>query len=1037
LNKYLLAMILCIPSAVFGQSQLGAGSISGSVVDPSNNSVADAVIQVTGEENGLVRRVSTSNAGTFSMPVLPSGHYTLRVEKSGFNSVEQKAIEVSVGGTVTLALTLSVGTVSTQVEVTAVAPAIDTTRTSEVSLIDRMQINDLPINGRRYDQFALLAPGVTRDARFGLLSYHGTSGIYNNFTIEGNDDNQALFSEARGRTRIASSISANAIEEFQVPTTNFMPEYGRTVGGGVNSVVRSGGNTFHFDGFYYFRDRAMGALDPVAKASGAVQTYEQREQFGGSVSGPILSNRLFYFINYDQQIRPFPLLTSDTGKVLTTGLPTNPTAAQSAAFKAGTDFLRAKFPDGAPNNTLPRTNNQQTPLAKLDWMVNQKNTAAATFNFMRWYNPAAIQTPAVLGNVGRNGFDGVRIYSLNLRLTTTLTPTLVNEARFQTGRDFEYEFSDQTGPQVTVGGFSYGTATFLQRPAYPDERRIQYTDNFSIVRGAHSMKFGGEINHARDILNNPANFAGAYSYSNALTFGQDLLNPASHSYSNYVQAFGLPGLDFSTIDWAWYAQDQWKITRGLMLNYGIRWDYEATPQPMFPNPAIPESTHIHQNTANFGPRVGAAWDLFKNGKTVFRGGYGMVYGRITNGVLFNVLTQNGLADPARSTITLTTQPTDSFAPNFPNIYPALPAAAAGSVSAFRLASDFKNPRSQEVNIGVTQQVMPNLTLSVSYVYTYGDRLPAVIDSNLPQPTFSRTYQLPDGSSFSVPFAAGMIKTAAGVTQNINLTRPNPNFGALSLNSSIGQSWYKAMFVELKRRFSGGFTGGISYTLAKADNTSGNGDGGGTGSESPFGGGSFQNQFDLAKDRAPSPLDQRHRAVLYGIWQLPFGRGGSDVLSRVIRGWGASTIFSAETGRPFSPNISVNSVQFLNTDGAVYNGYGGLLGLGGTGNFVPTLGRDSIYGDNNYKIDLRISRTFRVRERLSIEALGEGFNITNHANYNGYSSTLYATVATTATTPLATPVSLTRQNNFGIPNNDGSQPDGTNARRLQIALRLKF
>jgi hypothetical protein len=1035
--KVFLAFVVFAQCAIFGQSQLGAGSMGGSIFDPSGNAVAEAAIQVTGEETGLVRRVASSNAGTFSITVLPSGRYSLRVEKTGFNTLEQKSIEVTVGSTVTLSLTMTIGTVSTQIEVTSVAPSIDTTRTSEVALIDRMEINDLPINGRRYDQFALLAPGVTRDARFGLLSYHGTSGIYNNFTIEGNDDNQALFSEARGRTRIASSISANAIEEFQVPTTNFMPEYGRTVGGGVNSVVRSGGNTFHFDTFYYFRDWAMGALDPVAKASGAVQTYEQRQQFGGSIGGPILSNKLFYFFNYDQQVRPFPLLTSDTGKVLTTGLPTNPTAAQLVAFNTGVAFLQSKFPDGAPNNTVPRTNNQQNPLAKLDWLVNPKNTASATFNFMRWFNPDAIQTPAVLGNVGRNGFDGVRIYSLNLRLTTSISPTLVNEGRVQTGRDFEYEFSDQTGPQVTVGGFSYGTATFLPRAAYPDERRLQFTDNFSMSRGAHSLKFGGEINRARDILNNPANFAGAYTYSNALTLGQDLLNPASHSYSNYVQAFGLPGLDFATIDWSWYAQDQWKIARGLVLNYGLRWDYEQTPQPPYPNPAIPETTHIHQNRANFGPRVGTAWDIFHNGKTVIRGGYGLVYGRITNGVLFNALTQNGLIDPARSTITLTTQPTDSFAPNFPNIYPALPAAAAGSVSAFRLASDFKNPRSQEANIGVTQQLRPNLTLSVSYVYTYGDHLPAIIDSNLPQPTFSRTYQLPDGSTFTVPFAAGIIKTAAGITQNLNLSRPNPNFGALSVNTSIGQSWYKAMFLEVKRRFAGGFTGGISYTLAKADNTSGNGDGGGTGPESPFGGASFQNQFDLAKDRAPSPLDQRHRAVVYAVWQLPFGKNTKGIAHGFAGGWGMSSIFSAETGRPYSPNISVNSVQFLGTDGAVYNGYGGLLGLGGTGNFVPTLGRDSIYSDNNYKIDLRISKIFRVRERLSIEALGEGFNITNHANYNGNNSTLYASTATTATTPLNLPITLTRQSNFGIPNNDGSQPDGTNARRLQIALRFKF
>ena len=1037
MKRFALQALVLLPCLLSAQSQLGTGTIAGVVLDPAATAVTEATVEVTSQDTGLVRRATSSGSGNFSIPVLPTGHYTLIVEKEGFSKLEQKDIIVTVGDTVTLSLTLQVGAVSTHVEVNAAVAQVDTTRTSEVSLVDRKEINDLPINGRRYDQFALLAPGVTRDARFGLLSYHGTSGIYNNFMIEGNDDNQALFSEARGRTRIASSISANAIEEFQVTTASFLPEFGRSVGGGMNSVIRSGGNDFHFDAFYYFRDWAMGALDPVAKASGAAKPYEQREQFGGSMGGHIIKNKLFYFLNYDQQIRPFPLTTSDTSKVLTTGLPTNPTAAQLQAFNTGVAFLRSKFPDGAPNNTVNRTNNQETPLAKVDWLINPKNSAAASFNYMRWENPDAIQTPDVLGNVGRNGLDGVKISSLNLRLTSTPGPRFVNEARFQFGRDFEYEFSDQTGPQVTVGGFSYGTATFLQRPAYPDERRQQYTDNFSVIQGSHALKFGGEFNRAYDILNNPANFAGAYTYSNALTFGQDLLNPASHSYSSYSQSFGLPGLNFATNDWAWYAQDQWKIFRNLTLNYGLRWDYEQTPQPKYPNPAIPQTAHIHQDTTNYGPRAGAAWDVFKNGHTVIRGGYGMVYGRVPNGVLFNALTQNGLVDPAKSVISLSVSPLDPFAPLFPNVFEALPAAAKGSVSAFRLDSDFHNPRSQEVNLGVTQQLATNLTLSVSYVHTYGDQIPATIDSNLAPPTFSRTYELPDGTTFAVPFAAGIIKTAAGVTQSVNLSRPNPNFGAITVNTSIGKSWYNAMFVELKRRFAGGLQSGISYTLAYAENTNGNGDGGGSGPEGPFGGASFPNQFNIAASRAASPLDQRHRAVVYVIYELPFGKHGDSFADRLARGWGLSSIFTAETGRPYSANISVNNTQFLNSDGAVYSGYSGLLGIGGSGNFVPNIGRDAIYGDNNYRLDLRISRTFTVADRLKIEMFGEGFNIFNHANYNGYIGTAYATVATTATTPLSAPVLLTYQNSFGIANNDGSQPDGTNARRLQVALRLRF
>jgi hypothetical protein len=185
------------------------------------------------------------------------------------------------------------------------------------------------------------------------------------------------------------------------------------------------------------------------------------------------------------------------------------------------------------------------------------------------------------------------------------------------------------------------------------------------------------------------------------------------------------------------------------------------------------------------------------------------------------------------------------------------------------------------------------------------------------------------------------------------------------------------------------------------------------------------------------MDQRHRFNLFGFWQLPFGKTGSSPLNPVMRGWLVSTIFTAETGRPFSESIGVNSVQFLGPDGTLYNGFGGLRGQGSAGNFLPTIGRNSIYGDNNYRLDLRIARQFHVAERLRVEILGEAFNITNRANYNGYNSTAFNTVATTTTTPLNAPITMIPNMNFRVANNDGSQPDGTNARRMQVSLRFRF
>ena len=1039
----ILVCVVCLsaaPSAALAQSQLGAGSISGTVSDSNGAVISGATVTITNAGTGLVRKLTTGDSGQFSAPALPVGEYAARVEKTGFSTLDQIGLIVNVGGTTTLRLELRPGSANEVVNIIA-EQTLDAARTEEMTLINRTQINDLPINGRRADQFALLAPGVTREGRFGLLSYRGQSGVFNNFTLEGNDDNQAYFSEARGRTRIASNISADAVQEFQVAQSNFLPEFGRSAGGGINATVRSGSNTFHGDGFWYFRNEAFSARDPLA----TINPEERRDQFGGSFGGPVVKDKLFFFLNYDQQLRDFPLITEDLSGVLTNGLPVNATAQDIADFNLGVADLRSRFPNGAPGNTIPRNFNQNLGLAKIDWNASRSNIVSITYNHLNFRGKNAIQTPLVLGNVGRNGSDDVRIQSFNARLTSTITSRLVNEARMQWGRDWEFEFADQPPPQVFVGGFSFGRASFLERPALPDERRLQFVDNLSYVAGRHSLKFGVDINRAHDIIDNPANFGASYNYSNALTYGRDLRNPALKSYTSYTQSFGVPGLTFNTIDYAAFAQDQWKPFNRLTINYGLRYDYQQNPKPIAPNPAIPETQSINKDRTNFGPRIGAAWDLRGNGKTVARGGYGIYYGRTSNGTIFNALTQTGLTDLSRNVVSITLRLADAGSPTYPNILAAPPVTVGTSV--FRLDSDFKRPRMQEFNIGVEHEVLSQLTVSASFVYTLGDRLPVNFDTNLVAPAFTRVYQFPDGPTLEVPFAAGLTRTAAGAARNINLSRPNPNFGSINVQRSIGETYYKALFLEVKRRFSSGLQFNIAYTLAKAENLSGTGNGGGSGAEDPFGGSSLFNQFDLKANRAPAPTDQRHRFVVNGVWNLPELKQGSALARGLLNGYRLGGIFTAESGRPFAATISLPNIPFT-LDGAQYTGFGGILGLGGL-NLAPDVPRNSNYGDVNYRIDLRVARDVKLGEKFVVELLGEAFNLFNRSNFNGFNSTLYNAAfpllpgsttdrfSATNPPPLATPIPLTRSANFGAPNNDGSQPDGTNARRFQLALRFRF
>src|SRR5262245_1939663 len=564
-RAFLTLAILALGAATGrAQSQLGSGSLSGVVADTSGGVGPDAGVAVTNNGTGEVRRTTTGTSGQFTVPVLPTGEHTVRVGKTGFVTAELKNVTVTVGSATTLRIALEVGSVETVVDVQAGAPIVDATRTAEVSLVDRTEINDLPVNGRRADQFALLVPGVTRDGMFGQLSYRGFSGVFNDFTVEGNDDNEAYNAEARGRTRVASNISMNAVQEFQVGQSNFLPEFGRTAGGTINTVVRSGSQEPHADGFYYFRNQALNAQDPLASS----KPDERRQQFGGSLGGPLHRDKAFYFVNYDQQLRNFPLLVQDTNGVLTNGAPTlpaNPTpqqqaqyAADLAAFNAGVAYLTQQFPGGAPGGQLSRHPNQELVLAKVDWIVTPSNTLTITNNTLHSRTDNGVLTAAVTGSVA-NSTDAVDTDTLNARLTTVVNAHQVNELRFQWSRDLQQQTDPHPGAGVSVSFFSFGRNSSADRIAGPDERRIQVVDNYSVLAGSHALKFGFDFNRPQDELNITAGFQGSYSYTNALAFGRDLLNPAGGAYSSYRQSFGLPGITFALRNYAVYAQDQWKL----------------------------------------------------------------------------------------------------------------------------------------------------------------------------------------------------------------------------------------------------------------------------------------------------------------------------------------------------------------------------------------------------------------------------------------------------------------------------------------------
>ena len=592
---------------VFAQSTVTGGMI-GKVTDPQGAVIPNAILTVTNTGTNSVVTVNANDDGAYRVSNLQPGTYRVETTVSGFAPAKADSIIVEVGRTTTVDLPLTIGTATAEVRVTADAPVINTNDNSAGLNINQTSINELPINGRRAASFVLGSPGVVPDGNFGLYSFRGISGLLNNSTVDGGDDNQAFFSEARGRTRISYSISLDAVREFSVNTSNYSSEFGRAAGGVVNTVTKSGTNEFHGSGFYYLRDNKWGARNPVSFQTVLTPTGNQivglkpvdkRHQFGGSIGGPIVKDRLFFFFSYDEQRREFPgvagpssttflqAFTIPAGPACTSTNPTAVTLCQRGITQAQADAGRAYIT--SLTGEVERRGDQRLFLPKIDWVINSSNTLSAVYNRNRWKSPAGVQTAAlVFRGITGWGSDFVELDSLNVRLNSTISPSMLNEARFQWSRDLETQNAQAPiagepttangfPPQVSIataqGGITLGKPDFLDRAAFPDEKRYQFADTITLNSGRHTLKFGVDVNHVSDTLDNLFQNAGAYVYSTLADFLTDFAVPSQKRYLSFNQGFGPTKFTFSTMDYNFFAQDNIQINSRLMLNLGSQKQY--------------------------------------------------------------------------------------------------------------------------------------------------------------------------------------------------------------------------------------------------------------------------------------------------------------------------------------------------------------------------------------------------------------------------------------------------------------------------------
>jgi hypothetical protein len=981
----------------------------------------------------VTRDLITTSAGTFAAPALtPDPGYKVTVEKQGFSTYTADGLVLQVGQVLNLNIKLVVGTVTQTIEVTTEAPVVDDVKTETSQVVGGTQIDNLPINGRRVDSFVLLTPGVTKDADFGLLTFRGIAGG-NSFLTDGVDTTNQFYNENAGRTRLGANLSQDAVQEFQVLTSNYSAEYGRAMGGVVNTVTKSGTDAYHGSFFYYFRNRTLDARDRYA----TINPQDVRQQVGGTFGGPIKKDKLFFFFDTEIQRRKEPIdstiinnnVNQSTETWIGCGAPATP--AQCAAANK---VLPRMFGE------VPRRGDQQLYFLKLDYHLNDRNTFSASFNYLKWTSPNGIQTNNTIttgGAVGNNGNDLVYDRTGKFNWTWIPSNSVVNEFRFGWFKDRQAEDLNSTlGATLPIGNTSLEVATVATLGGYdilpridPSENRFQWADSLSWVKGAHTLKFGADIARTEDFVNELTYRFGDYDYGSVTAFAEDFSNPAagpSH-YSSFTQDFGNTITDMTVKNLGFYAQDAWKVTPKLTANYGLRYEYAVLPQPPTTNPNYPQTGHIPSDKRNFAPRIGLAYHL--NDKTVLRAGWGIFYARYETSLINTFFDDNGIYTQSLRI----TSPTATGAPIFPNILTSA-AGATGSTTITFAAPNLRNPYSEQLNVAVERSLNPSMRLTASYVSNRGKRLYTVRDLNI-GPLSSQYYNYTILNTNYQP-TGQVYSTRVYLYAN----RIDPRYSGIYQVENGGKQWYDALALQLNKRLSHTFQGTISYTWAhELDENQESGSNELSFDSGPMGlyNGNYSN------DKGNGNLDQRQRFVGTFVATPTFMKRDSKLAKYFVNGWELAGLVTLASSRPAYESVTISSTTnmgWLAFDSS-------LDGLGGDKR-VPWLPNNPLHINSIYSVNPRLQKNIPIGDKMTLSLLFEVFNLTNTISNTsvlsaGFTAANKGTTANpnlviapcTSANPAAGAACVAETPGKGSAS--AGFPDGTNARRAQFGVRFRF
>ena len=661
----LAGLCILLAATVGAQTQITTGVIQGTVVDSSGAVVPGVQVEARNVDTNLVRTRTTEANGRFVFLQLAPGRYTVTFTLKGFATAVQENLPVTVGQAVELRPTMKVSAVEERMTVTAESP-VDVSRTEVSNTLNETTIATTPILGRKFEDLLTLTPGVSisQGPDGDVINFAGQRGIFNNISLDGGDYNNGFFGEQMGGQRAAIDITLEAVKEFQVVAQGANAEFGRTAGGVLNVITKSGTNELHGNIFYYQRLEALTANT----SDGKPLTDFHREQLGGTLGGPIVKDKAFFFLAVEgiRENLQRANLSEPIGSACPVSAPT--IGADEALINSSADCQRLALLDfmrttRSQEDGLPIDHkiNNNAMLAKLDWALNSTNNLSVSFNFDYSKNTNQTFDVATYGN-SANGTEGPsKISVLNLNLLSTLSPSRVNEFHITYSREDRPRSAIPSNiPPDTGMGFSttfrFGSPFFLGPTVDELIKRFQVKNNFSIVTSNHTIKFGGEWLHTNNAQVFRGFFEGRYIFDSVTGFlryaspaapggygpytvgcsnGTYVTAPASCPAGTtqsgplllYLQGAGLSGpatdaagaSDINNEEFSLFAQDKWRVTPSLTLNYGLRWDAQVMPHTVDPtttayaaflnDPNFPSDGTIPDQWKQFQPRLGMAWDV--------------------------------------------------------------------------------------------------------------------------------------------------------------------------------------------------------------------------------------------------------------------------------------------------------------------------------------------------------------------------------------------------------------------------------------------